>query len=337
MILKNKNICFLFLLLVVSACHRNPLNINVSNINPDLKILRLDQDLFAVTPENIKLAVPELAKKYDPFFGVYNKEILAIGDTRDSLYQGYLLTFLKDPTNLKAKQTVDSVFRNFHPLDYQLELAFKHYRYYYPGIKIPTVYTYISGFNQSIVTAPDALGISLDNYLGSGCRFYKQLGLYEYKRRNMEPDKVVYDAMFGWASQQFEYKGNTEDLISGMIYQGKLLYFLDAMIPDGEDSLKIGYTNDQLNWCKGHETDMWSYLVEKKILFTGDRMELVRFINPAPFTTPFGQKSPGRTGVWIGWQIVKSYMEKNPGIKLNGLMEENNYHKILNDSGYSPD
>jgi uncharacterized protein YjaZ len=73
------------------------------------------------------------------------------------------------------------------------------------------------------------------------------------------------------------------------------------------------------------------------MLFSSDRMNLVRFINPAPFTTPFGQKSPGKTGVWMGWQIVKSYMKKNPGSTVQGLMAEQDCHKILNESGYAPD
>jgi len=34
---------------------------------------------------------------------------------------------------------------------------------------------------------------------------------------------------------------------------------------------------------------------------------------------------------------VKSYMKNNPGTTLQGLMKENDYHKILNESGYSPD
>ena len=110
-----------------------------------------------------------------------------------------------------------------------------------------------------------------------------------------------------------------------------------AMSLDGPDSLKIGFRKEQLNWCMAHESEMWNYLIEKKMLFSGDRMGQVRFINPAPFTAPFGQKSPGRTGVWLGWQIVKSYMKKNSKVSLKALMENNDYHKILNDSGYSPD
>ena len=334
---KNNFLLLLIILITLTACHRNPLKIDVSNINLKVEIGRLDQDLFTVTAENSSRSIPVLQEKYGSFFSLYNKEILAIGDSRDSLYSGYLLTFINDSTVTAARLRSNSLFRDFQPFAKQIELAFRHYAYYYPGIQLPKVYTYLSGFNQSIVTFPNVLGISLDNYLGSKCSFYSQLGIPSYKRHNMEPVKMVYDALYGLASQQFEYKGTTENLISGMIHQGKLLYFLDALIPDGPDSLKIGYRKEQINWCIDHETEMWSYLVERKMLFSGDRMELVRFINPAPFTTPFGQKSPGRTGVWLGWQVVKSYMKNNPKTTLQGLMNENNYHKILNESGYSPD
>ena len=334
---KLKIVILLLLFPILISCNRNPLNINVSGIKLTLLTGRLDQDLFKVTPENTNQMIPELQKKYYLFFGVYNKEVLAIGDSRDSLYANYLLTFLSDPSILKAKHRSDSLFTNFQPYVKQLEEAFRHYRYYYPGLPVPVVITYLSGYNQSIVTTPDVLGISLDNYLGSDCPYYRMLGLPAYKRENMEPRKMIYDAMYGWISQQLDYRGNSEDLISGMIYQGKLLYFLDALIPDGPEILKIGYKKEQLDWCRENETQMWSYLVEKRLLFSGDRMEMVRFINPAPFTTPFGQKSPGKTGAWIGWQITKKYMKKNPDMTLQKLMEENDYHKILNESGYSPD
>ena len=327
---------YLFLLFLLAGCHSNPLKVNTRGIDIDLKVNRLDQDLSAVTESNCSSAVAGLQKKYGTFFEVYNKEVLAIGDSRDSLYNGYLLTFLRDSIYLNAKQRADSVFRNFKPYVSQLEEAFKHYKYYYPEEGVPELCTYISGYNQSVLTTSKAIGIGLDNYLGAGCPYYRLLGIYEYKRRNMEPEKLVYDVMYAWAFHQYEFKGNHENLVSNMIYQGKLVYFVDAMLPEGPDSLKMGYSEKQLGWCRENEPAMWSFLIERKALFSSDRMEIVRFINSAPFTTPFGQQSPGRTGVWIGWQIVKSYMKKHPGTTLRKLMEDNDYHRILNESGYAP-
>lgn len=337
MILNRNYLPFLLLLLALAGCQNNPLKINVSNIQLSVKAERLDMELFTITPANIEQRVPELQKKYGDFFTLYNREVLAIGDSRDSLYHSYLLTFLGGASLPEVRKRSDSLFHDFRPYEKQLESAFKHFNYYYPGIPLPKIYTYLSEFNQAVVTMPGAIGISLDNYLGADCDFYRRLGWPIYKRANLVPEKLIYDALYGWSSQQFEYKGNTENLVSAMIYQGKLLYFLDALVPDGEERLKIGYKEEQLVWCKAHEAEMWSSLVENRMLFSGDRMNLVRFINPAPFTTPFGQKSPGKTGIWIGWQIVKSYMKKNPSVTVQGLMGENDYHKILNESGYAPD
>jgi hypothetical protein len=59
-------------------------------------------------------------------------------------------------------------------------------------------------------------------------------------------------------------------------------------------------------------------------------------MNDAPFTSPVSQESPGRLGTFIGWQIVKGYMEKNDKLGLKDLMNEENFQKILENSGYRP-
>jgi len=334
---KPQTLFLLILLAILTGCQSNPLKISISSINLSVKAERLDHDLFTITPENIRQKVPELQKRYGDFYTLYSREVLAIGDSQDSLYNNYLLTFLSSANLPSVRKKSDSLFHDFRPYEEQFETAFKHFRYYYPNLPEPKIYTYLSAFNQAIVTMPGAIGISLDNYLGAECTFYRQLGWPTYKRANLLPEKLFCDDLNGGVTQQFDNRGNTENLNSAMIYQGKLLYLLDALVPDGSDNLKIGYKDEQLAWCSDHEAEMWSSLVENRMLFSGDRMNLVRFINPAPFTTPFGQKSPGKTGVWIGWQIVKSYMKKNPTVTVQELMTENDYHKILNESGYSPD
>jgi hypothetical protein len=65
-------------------------------------------------------------------------------------------------------------------------------------------------------------------------------------------------------------------------------------------------------------------------------MLIKRFIEEAPFTGPFGKNSPGRLGQWMGWQIVRSYMDKNSEITIPELMNNYNYQQILLNSGYNP-
>jgi hypothetical protein len=62
----------------------------------------------------------------------------------------------------------------------------------------------------------------------------------------------------------------------------------------------------------------------------------MKYVSEGPTTGGFPKESPGNLGQWIGYRIVKSYMEKQPD-NLMALMNENDYKKILHDSGYKPE
>ncbi len=323
--------------LITISCHRNPLKIDVSGINLNLEIKRLDQELFTVTPDNAKVKIPKLRKEYGRFFDSYSENIIAIGSPSDSLYPTYLNSFLSDSMRVLSRLKIDSVFKDMSVIRKKLEDGFKHYKYYFPQKTVPQIITILSGFNQSVALNNEAIGISLDNYLGAECKFYSMLGVAQYKRENMHSAKIPFDVLYSWGISEFEFDESKTNLISNMVYYGKILYFLDAMYPEDPDYLKIGYQPEKLEWCIKNEPGMWTYLIEHKLLFNTERMNIVRFIGPAPFTSTFTNESPGRTGIWIGWQIVKQYMKKNPGITLPELMSDNDYQGILNKSGYSPD
>jgi len=325
------------MIMIFVSCQKNPLKINVSRVDLSLNIKRLDRDIFKVTPENKQVAIKELSQTYGSFFDDYSENILALGNPSDSLYSTYLNTFLTDSMRVISRIKIDSVFKDISGLQKKLEDGFRHYKYYFPNKTIPRIITIISGFNQSVVMTRDAIGISLDNYLGAKCPYYVMLGLPEYKRQNMYSDKIPTDVLYNWGISEFGINESKNDLISNMIYQGKMLYFLDAMFPEEPDYLKFGDKPEKLEWCKKNESVMWTYLIEHRLLFTTDWMNIVRFVGPAPFTAVFTNDSPGRAGAWLGWQIVKKYMKKNSEISLQALMSENDYQKILNDSGYSPE
>lgn len=137
-------------------------------------------------------------------------------------------------------------------------------------------------------------------------------------------------------SYQFD-RSKATSLLDNIIHHGKLMYFVDALLPEMHDSLKIGYTSLQLDWCEKNEAQMWSQLIEHKMLYSTKRMDIVRYINNSPTTSGFPLESPGRTGVWIGWTDCKGIHEKFPETPLDDLMKNNNYQQILNDSKYFPE
>jgi hypothetical protein len=228
------------------------------------------------------------------------------------------------------------IFPSLVPLEKDLTLAFKHWLYYFPDKPVPYVYSYISGYNQSVVTADKILGIGLDKYLGSGCIFYRQLEIPRFARFRMQKDFIITDCMTAWAITEFEYNDSVNNVISNMVYNGKIMYLLDALLPGVHDSLKIAFTGKQIEWCKLNEKKMWTLLVEKKLLFSDDYMEIKRLFTEGPFTTTFSNDSPSRTGIWMGWQIIKSYMKHNPEVTIQQLMNDRNYMEIFNSAKYNP-
>jgi hypothetical protein len=63
----------------------------------------------------------------------------------------------------------------FKESERELIKAFKYYQYHFPYKELPVIYTMISGFNQSVVTAENIIGVSLDKYLGRDYNYYHQL------------------------------------------------------------------------------------------------------------------------------------------------------------------
>ncbi|MBU0763540.1 MAG: hypothetical protein KJ607_01755, partial [Bacteroidetes bacterium] len=251
-------------------------------------------------------------------------------------YFDCLGSFLIWCENLELYRTCSQEFGDFSSIADMLSEAFGYYRYYFPDSQVPEVYTHISGFNQSVVVAENILSISIDRYLGADSKYYARMNIPVYLRKRMIREHIPYDCMYAWAYSEFSADMTSENLAANMICQGKMMYFLDAVFPGSPDSLKIGFTANEIEWCERNEDNMWLYLVENKLLFTEDYKEIKRYIDDAPFTATFSQDSPGRAGIWIGWQIVRSYMKSHPEITVTGLMNEQDYQKILNGSGYNP-
>ena len=336
--LVKQHIFTLIVFVTLFSCKPNPLKVNISDIKTEIEVVRFDKELFDVNSADTLNSLTALSNKYPEFFDLFTYKVIQIGGIGDSLFPDGMKLFLTDTMILDVKKLVDDEFSDFDKIEKQLKKAFKYFQYHFPEKDLPTVYAYISGFNQSVVTAEKVIGISLDKYLGRDCEYYRKLNSTpRYKVLNMHKNKIASDVAYAWGITEFEHTNAGTTLLDNMIHQGKLMYFVDALLPEMHDSLKIGYTKLQLEWCKKNEAQMWSQLIEYKMLYSNKRMDIIRYINASPTTSGFPLESPGRAGVWIGWQIVRKYMKKFPETTLPALMQNSDYQQILNDSKYFPE
>ncbi|UCH14581.1 MAG: hypothetical protein JSV22_01120 [Bacteroidales bacterium] len=330
-------VMYLTLLLIMFSCARNEYDIDISNIDAEIRISRFEKDLFEIDPAELEEHIIKLENKYSRFFQIFNYKIINIGSTKDEDYAELLRLFVTDYVNFKLYERTMEIFPVLDELSDDIEESFKRYKYYFPANPVPEIFTYISGFNQSAISDENLLAIGLDKYLGRNEEFYKKVGgLYDYMLINMHKDKILSDIMRLWATTEFSFKDSVNNLINNMIYEGKIMYFVNTMLPYQPDTLKWGFTDLQMRFCRNNEKQMWAYIIENKLIFNTDKFRINQFIREGPFTKDFSRESPARAAVWLGYNIVTAYMKKNKKLRLPDLMYENNYMKILNQSGYNP-
>jgi hypothetical protein len=327
-----------FALLFIISCRSDQYKVNTKGIDPKIEIKRLEKDLFGLDPTKIRDKVYDLKEKYDGFLQLFSY-VINTGDINDPGWPEYLTTFCTDKINNEVYAKTIEVFPDVKEIENGLKEAMKRYLYYFPDRRVPLFYTCITGFNNSIIVGDSVLGVSLDMYLGADCAYYPKLGYYEYQSARMTSYNIVPNCVYAWASTEWDYqnmKYETDNCLSEMIHEGKLMYFTKCLLADSEDNLIFGFTADQLKFCINNEGLMWQYLIEHDLLFVTDQFTIRKLIDEAPFTSYFTNQSPGKAGVWLGFRIVESYMNRNPEIKLEDLMKNTDFQKILEDSKYSP-
>jgi gliding motility-associated lipoprotein GldB len=336
---KHSQIYLIFLCVLVFFSCKQGNKPDVSDIKLDIKIERFDQDLFAGKQKGIPQTDLLLRKKYGAFYDDYVHRMVG-----DPSYNGpqILTTLFKDQAYTDLNHEADSVFRNMQPVEKELTQTFKYIKYYYPRIRVPKFITFISGFSVQTPIGDDYIGIGLDMFLGKNSKFYmaivKSVPLYLSGR--FTPDYIVPRITETYAREElFHQRDENHSLLSKMVENGKILYFMDQVLDDKTpDSIKIGYTDKQLTWCKKYEGDIWAYFMENNLLFETDYQKIQMYLTEAPFTPGLGEKneSAPKLGIWTGWQIVRKYMAGNPKVTLQQLMEEQDAQKILSGAKYKP-
>ncbi|RYY36982.1 MAG: gliding motility lipoprotein GldB [Sphingobacteriaceae bacterium] len=339
---KAKQIYLIFITaMLLSACGDNK-KIDVSNINIAVDIERFDHDFDLLrTKKPMHQQALYMQQKYGSFYGDYIERILTAGSVADTAYFTTLRQVFAGDAYQVLKHEVDSIYPDVDKQNEALTDAFKHIKYYYPQKQLPKVYAYFSGFQAQTSIGDGYIAIGLDMFLGADSKFYPALvqNFPRYISRRFTPDNVPPRVVEAIAREDmFPEDDNDKTLLAKMIYNGKIMYFMDKVLPDVADSTKIGYTTQQVKWCQDFQSDIWAYFLQEDLLYNSDYMKIQNYLNEAPFTPGLGEhnESAPKLAVWTGWQIVRAYMEKYPNITLPQLIAEKDAQKILNESKYRP-
>lgn len=286
--------------------------------------MELQVDRFELAFDRMLPAeLPQLREQYPYLFPQQYPDSVWIAKAADSLQR-------------EIRREVREHFRDFGPYRTELELFFKHAKYYFPQVREPHVITLTTDvdYQNRVVLADTLLLIGLDNYLGPDHPFYASLP--RYVAAELDPDLLVSDVASAFG-QQVIPPPRDRSFIARMVHYGKGLYLKDRLMPLAPDSVKIGYSASQWDWARANEGQIWRYFVERELLYSTDNKLDPRFLEPAPFSKfrlMLDNESPGRIGRYMGWQIVRSYMAGNDASlsELMALPEE----ELFRRSNYKP-
>ena len=309
---------FLLLSLIVS-CKNEETKIDVSHINVEIDLARFDQDFQKVDANTFG----DVKNKYPYLFPGNEIDSVWIARKNDSLAQ----VLFKE---------IQIIFGDFEVEKLAITDVFKRVIYHYPTFKPPKVITLVSNLSMEdqIIYADTLLLVSLDTYLGKNSPFYANYPTY--LKTNFDKNQLPIQIARALAKET-QPKTPNRVFIDRIVAAGKLYYAMHEFLPDESEATLLNYTDAQLKWAQENEEEIWKYFIEKEYLFSTDKELKLRFLDSAPFSKFYlvsDNKSPGRIGEWLGYQIVKAYMQ-NYIVSLPELIATSP-EEIFKKSNYKP-
>lgn len=335
-----KTLLFITTVLLLIACGNRRNIPDVSHIPMKVEITRFDQELFQLDTQQLAQELTQLANKEPNFYNDYMNYILGVsGASDDSATLQVTRYFLR--TYRGVYDSLLPLYKNTKPLQQELEQAYRLVKYYFPNYNPGKIWLHLGPFDApGIAAVQGGMAIGLQQFAGADFSAYQSPQVQElfpsYLSRRFSAEYIVPNTLKAIAEDLFPYQAAAQPLIEQMVEKGKYWYLTDLFLPETPDSLKTGYTSNQLDWCKENEGLIWSHLLRTEELQSLNPVVIQNYIGEGPFTQGLSQEnSPGNIGPWIGWQIVKKYVKKFPELSPAQIMQTP-ASEILEKARYKP-
>lgn len=254
----------------------------------------------------------------------------------DSVFVKTLYARFSNPGFDSLLMETHRIFGDGAALRAQFEEAFNNIKYYYPDFTPPTVKTVISGLESDLVVTDSLIIVGLDYYLGESGKYRPRL--YDYLLTRYDPEDIVPSCLLIYGIGDRYNKTSLDDrtVLADMVAYGKSFYFAKHMLPCVSDSVFIWYSQQEIHGAEVNQDLVWARFVEDEILYEKSHLVKQRYLGERPHTLEVGEKCPGRIAQWVGWQIVRQYMEKHTDETLPQLMALPDAQQLFKESGYRP-
>lgn len=320
-------------LFFAGSCQGQPANIAKPEEAMPVRIERFDRALLKMIESGDTALGKKLLDAYPYELEIVGKGVLNMQSPAQPGFFERLIRYYSEPTLKRLYEEAVAKYADVSDIETQLGQAFAFLKANFPEMQIPAVYMHVSGFNQNVLVGDSLLSLSIDKYMGEDFPLY-QAFFPNYQRIKMQRTRVAADYLTGWLMSEYPFEGNESVLLDRMLYEGKIKYIVSLALPALSPAQLMGYTEAELAWCEAHEKTLWSTIIERKHLYTPDRLTTEKYLRDTPCTF-LSDETPGNVGTWIGWRIISSYMQ---AVKptLPALMKQTNAQELLGMAKYRP-
>ncbi len=347
-------LCFSFLLLL-SACGEDLPETQVDVERYELMLLELGQQL----PDQPKDTTAACVNNFDKVVG---DELFAMAQTIYPEADSTMLArqpqaqtaFKQDMCGISRDTLYQNLFdtiRKHYPAEYdfasRFEQPFARLKKNFPELALPRIRTIALGVDARVnwqmqyhhnrvrwFKDAKLLTISLEYFLGPKTKYLHPM-MPKYVRAHCTPEQLQPVALHAIIQELHKplQQHETPRLIDYMLNAGIRYEALQQLDPELPPHVIMRYSPEKYEWSKANEAAIYNHLLPK--LYESNPLKYDAYINEAPFTKAFGKASPPRLAEFIGWQIVKAYVE-NESPELKALVENRNYTRVFKQSNYKP-
>lgn len=307
----------------------------------NVKSSSFDIDLFACDFSQSQQCTARLRSAYGTFFCGFVEDDLRLAACASDSVDRLLSVFVHDPQIAQTHEAVMAAFpiEKRESLTNSFAEVVRRWHHFFPQKPIPEIIYYCSAWNRSIATTDSIIGIALDCYLGANHEITQKLSpdiFPGYVKENMDERYIIADAVKGFSAWNARSIYQQKDLLSELLFYGKIMYVAEALAPDLADSTLMNWNTRQWQWALAGEENVWKTLANEKTMYQSKPFEINKWFADGPFTSVTGipQQSAPQLGVWMGWNIIRSYMKKYPDTSLEALLQETDNQRLL--SAYVP-
>lgn len=327
--MKNFFYLFLGLLFCLSSCNSNPLAVHLKEGKTiPIHYANIDSLFYKQSLATVKQHLENIHLKYGSllFYELSQNLRQRISDTSSQeVYDFYHSDYISAVEKAKLKY-----YKKLPQHEANLTRAFRYLNYHFGDSVLPYNIFFINKLFSTITCSDSSIAVGIEGYISPKDSIIKKIPgqqLYEWQRNRMNIHFLERDILFSWIRTKLFPDINAK-LAQHIVQAGKVLYILNACFPDSSAAYILRYSPKKYKWAVKNEDNVWDYLVKQQLLFKNDIKIKTNFLNKGPATEGLPKGAPDRMGQFIGYRIVKSYMNQNKNVTLRQLVKTK-YNLIL--------